>query len=54
MKPNKHDRKKLTEVKQRPIEENEIDEFSPEAIFDDPGPTGHGTDICFSDADPGL
>lgn len=30
--------------------EDEPDEFS----WDDLGPTGHGPDICESDADPGL
>ena len=60
MKPTKHDRKKLTEVKQQ-IEQDTND--SPEEIIEYGGPDEHSlgmyfdTDALgnnFSDADPGL
>ena len=61
MKPTKHDRKKLTEVKQQ-IEQDTND--SPEEIIEYGGPDEHSLEMYFddvdafgcnfSDADPGL
>lgn len=48
------------ETKKQMTEEDEgPEEHSPEMYFgnfseSNPGPTGHGPDVCYSDADSGL